>query len=342
MTKPLTSTTALRNSAATPEDDEGKPKRASASSGNRQQLIEQYRSTLADYLDSEDEGPLLDAYELGRSALAYNLGLLDLSILHREALNEIFEKQQSELVDHKLLEMNKAAGLFFDEVLSPYELSRLSNTDIKAILPRVYSAREEESRRIAHILHDEAAQMLALAFLELNDLIKAPDTRKGTADRLMKIMEYLEQVREQLRTLSHDLRPMILDQLGLLPALEQLANGYRKNSGLTIDIVTENLTERVNRDVETGMFRVVQEALVNIAKHAQAEHVEIKLRLDNSRLHARISDDGVGFDGNPEAFRENQGIGLHGMKERINSLQGIFSLRSEKGKGTVIDVEIPL
>ena len=254
----------------------------------------------------------------------------------------ILNDQAPDLDKEKQISMFQAAGRFFDEVLSTYEVSRLSNGDINAMLPRLYDAREKESRRIAHVLHDESAQMLALAFMELDYLIQGLGGQDHVIEKIKQVMKYLESVSEQLRTLSHDLRPLILDQLGLLPALNLLASRYRAKAGLEIEIYASELGNRASQAVETCMYRVVQEALTNIVRHADASHVEIKLWLEPGLLCCRISDDGIGFDSEQGILNESQGIGLLGMKERIKSLQGAFTLQSRKGKGTVINTEVPL
>lgn len=317
--------------------------RDQATSGLKwQRYFGQYQKTLLAYLDRKGESSLLDAYEFGRRGLTDNLSLLDLSILHRTALLAILNDRASNLDKEKQLLIFQAAGRFFDEVLSTYEVSRRSNGDVNAMLPRLYDAREKESRRIAHVLHDESAQMLALAFMELDYLIQGLDGQDQVIEKIKQVMEYLESVSEQLRTLSHDLRPLILDQLGLLPALNLMASRYRATTGLQIDICANELSNRASQAVETCMYRVVQEALTNIVRHANASHVEIKLWLEPGRLCCSISDDGIGFNSGQGTLDEDQGIGILGMKERIKSQQGVFTLESRKGKGTVINTEVPL
>src|SRR5690606_34494959 len=121
---------------------------------------------------------------------------------------------------------------------------------------RLYDVLEEESKRIAHILHDEAAQMLATAYLELAEITREapPDVNK----RVERVVHHLDEVREQLRGLSHELRPLILDQLGLIPALRFLATGVKKRAHLDVEVKAENIG-RLPQAVETVLYRTVQE-----------------------------------------------------------------------------------
>jgi signal transduction histidine kinase len=199
---------------------------------------------------------------------------------------------------------------------------------------------EEEARRIAHALHDEAGQLLVSVYLALDTLLAQlePDAR----DRLTEIRRLLEQVEAQLRRLSHELRPTILDDLGLKPAIEFLADGISKRTGRSI-VVTASIGERLPGPVETAMYRIVQEALTNVIKHAQASLTSVRLVRDPDALVCSIADNGCGFDVNARsAHLHNQGLGLIGIRERAASLGGTFSIDSVPGKGTTLEIVVPL
>jgi signal transduction histidine kinase len=165
-----------------------------------------------------------------------------------------------------------------------------------------------------------------------------PDIR----ERLIEVRALLEQVEAQLRRLSHELRPTILDDLGLKPAIEFLADGISKRTGRVI-AVTGSTGGRLSGPVETAMYRIVQEALTNVAKHAQATQAVVHLRRRADTLVCSVADNGRGFDANGRSAQtHNQGLGLIGMKERAASLGGTLSITSGPGKGTTLKILVPL
>lgn len=302
----------------------------------------QYLGMLRDYLERGGEDSLMSVYELGRRALAEGLGLLDISFFHQSALAVVLrELAEDEWGDncHRLQERVRLAARFLDEALSPFEMARLSSRDPNTALRRLYEVLEEESKRIAHILHDESAQMLATAYLELAEIARGAP--KPVARKVQRVVAHLDEVREQLRQLSHELRPLILDQLGLLPALRFLANGVRKRSGLEVDVEGET-AGRLSQAIETVLYRTVQEALNNVCRHARASRVEIRVWVERNSIHCTVRDNGVGFRV-PDMKRGSfASLGLVGIQERVDALHGECRIISEPGKGTELQVAIPL
>jgi signal transduction histidine kinase len=199
---------------------------------------------------------------------------------------------------------------------------------------------EEEARRIAHALHDEAGQLLVSVYLALDTL--AAQLQSDARDRLTQIRSLLEQVEAQLRRLSHELRPTILDDLGLKPAIEFLANGIANRTGRLV-LVNASIGGRLPGPVEIAMYRIVQEALTNVVKHAQATQAVVHLGRRPDALVCSIVDNGRGFDASaPSAHLHSQGLGLIGMRERVASLGGTFSIDSSPGRGTTQNIEVPL
>ena len=199
---------------------------------------------------------------------------------------------------------------------------------------------EEEARRIAHALHDEAGQLLVSVYLALDTLLTQlqPDAR----ERLTEIRSLLEQVEAQMRRLSHELRPTILDDLGLKPAIEFLADGISKRTGRSV-LVNASVGGRLPGAVEIAMYRIVQEALTNVIKHAQATQAVVHLVRQPDALVCFITDNGHGFDANARsAHTHSQGLGLIGMRERAASLGGTFSIDSSPGKGTTLKIVVPM
>ena len=210
----------------------------------------------------------------------------------------------------------------------------------KEALQRLNQTLEDEAKRIAHALHDEAGQLLASVHIAVD--VAARELPARARVRLERVKELLNQVEEQLRRLSHELRPTILDNLGLGPALEFLAQGVSRRTGLSITV--EGRTEgRLTSSVETALYRLVQEALNNVTRHAQAKCVTVRLERDAGVIRCTIGDDGVGFDVTSLLARKGeQGLGLIGMRERVNSVGGTLQIISAPGGGTTIAVEISL
>lgn|GEM_PF-2034729 len=209
---------------------------------------------------------------------------------------------------------------------------------LRALAGGTLRAREEEARRIAHALHDEASQLLASVHIALDNLIQQVPEHAGT---LQEVHALLDRVETQLRRLSRELRPTILDDLGLAPAVEWLAQGVADRTGLAISVVAPS--DRLPPEVETAVYRIVQEALTNVVRHARATKVQVDVRRGDSTIRAVVRDDGQGFDVPATlARRGDRGLGLIGMRERVEALGGKLSIESRPGKGTEISLTIPV
>jgi signal transduction histidine kinase len=247
--------------------------------------------------------------------------------------------QNQENPDDRFVLLVRAANRFLDETLSPFEVSRLSSMDANAALRRLYDVLEEEAKRIAHVLHDEASQILAVAYLELADIVR--ESPGPVAERVGVVVKHLDEVREQIRRLSHELRPLILDQLGLVPALSFLANGVRKRSGLEV-VVKGDTAGRLSQAIETVLYRTVQEALNNVMRHARATRADVKVWVEKDNIHCVVRDNGVGFEIPEDRKRMHRGLGLTGIHERVGALHGDCKFLSSPGQGTELQVVIPL
>jgi signal transduction histidine kinase len=290
-----------------------------------------------DYLASGSEGPLHDAYELGRQALGSGIGLLDLINVHQAALRGVLGRKPAGAGD--VARWVGAADRFLAETLSPFEMFLLGSGEANAALRRLNQILEEEAKRIAHALHDEAVQLLATVYLELAEIARQAPGLVET--RVNRVTAHLDQVCEQLRRLSHELRPLILDQLGLVPALQFLADGVSKRAGLAVTV--EGSTKgRLSQLIETALYRFVQEALINVTKHARATRAHIHVWIENAVICCTVRDDGIGFE--PPGAREHtsRGLGLIGIQERVSTLQGSFKFTSVPGQGAEFCVSIPL
>ena len=179
-----------------------------------------YSATLEEYLLRGTEAALHRSYELGRQALTEGLGVLEMIALHQRAMGKILLEMAT---PEKSVEAVQKGGEFLAEGMSSFEMTHRAFGEANAALRRVNEALEQEAKRIAHTLHDEAGQLLAAVHMTLNEVARElPSEGSG---RLQGVRELLDQIEEQLRHLSHELRPTILDDLGLMPALEFLAEG---------------------------------------------------------------------------------------------------------------------
>jgi two-component system sensor histidine kinase UhpB len=223
----------------------------------------------------------------------------------------------------------------FDEVREAYR-ERLETLSRKLL-----QAQEDERRRVARELHDELGQNMAAVKLGLQVLREPPEDWSGRVDELSA---RVDQLIAQVRRLSRQLRPSVLDDLGLPAALRWLVDQYRQDHGLNLHLVIEGLEERASPWVESACFRVVQEALNNVARHADASSVSVRLSARDGVLRFSIDDDGRGFDPSEGRRRASEGhsLGLLGMEDRIRLLGGRFRIRSTPGEGARIEARIPL
>jgi signal transduction histidine kinase len=211
----------------------------------------------------------------------------------------------------------------------------------RELLRHTVRAQEEERARIARELHDETAQTLSAFTLELaslrNDKLRKPDVQK-TVERLQTLSRDMSQ---GLYRLVHDLRPAQLDDLGLVPALRFLIEQECRPLGLRVGFEVEGSPRRLDPLVETVLFRVGQEALVNLSRHAQVQEGRVEIVYAEKDVTLRVSDRGRGFDP-AENFHPPHGWGLAGMKERVESVGGILQIESAPGQGTMMEARVPL
>lgn len=209
-------------------------------------------------------------------------------------------------------------------------------------LPRqILEAQEEERQRLARDLHDEAAQALTSLLVHLRLLERAHEPQKAQ-QHLQELRQLTAQALEEVRRVALDLRPTILDDLGLGAALEWRVDEFSKMHAIPATIDIDRLGERLPRDIELVFYRVGQESLSNIARHAQAQHVAISLRRENGVISLEVADDGIGFDLASASTNKPGGLGLLGMRERMAMINGALTIESEPGNGTRIRATVSL
>ncbi len=213
----------------------------------------------------------------------------------------------------------------------------LSERVARDSLRRVFEAQELERRRIALELHDETGQALTSVLLGLRSVEEAK-SEEELRQSVAELRELVVGTLQDVRRLAVELRPSVLDDFGLTPALERLVRGFSEQTGIEVDFESRLPDGRLPSEVETALYRIVQESLTNVVKHARAGRVSILLTRKNGSVTAVIEDDGRGF----ETGARSEGLGLVGMRERIALLGGRMEIETTPGSGTALVVEVPL
>lgn len=198
---------------------------------------------------------------------------------------------------------------------------------------------DRQAKRIGQALHHEAGQLLVSAHLALTEA--ARDVPPAVQSRLEEVRRHLNRIEDQLRRLAHELRPQILDDLGLVQAVEFLANGAEQRWGVAIT-VDAALGGRLPTEIETAVYRLTLEALTNASRHARARRMRVRFEQTADALCCAIEDDGVGFDVRAISTRSGErGFGLLGLNDQVQALGGQFLIDSAPGRGTKVMAMIP-
>ena len=204
-------------------------------------------------------------------------------------------------------------------------------------------AREEERIGIARELHDTLGQALTALKMDVSWIARHVESgdlpRQALLEKAKTISETSDELIAVTRRISADLRPGVLDALGLLAAFEWQAQDFSERTGIRCDLTSNLGTTKLDRETSTALFRVLQEALTNVARHANATHVEVKLELDGDALRLEVRDDGRGVT--PEHAHGSHSLGLLGVRERARRLGGFAVIAGEPGKGTLVRVNVP-
>jgi signal transduction histidine kinase len=214
----------------------------------------------------------------------------------------------------------------------------LSRRVARDSLRRVVAGQELERQRLARELHDETGQALTSILLGLKAVEEAR-TGAETDAAAEKLRELIVATLQDVRRLAVELRPKALDDFGLVAALERLVSSFSESTGIAVELEASLGDERLPGEVETTLYRIVQEALTNVVKHARARRVSIILVRRDGKVTVLVEDDGQGFD---QAIEREDGLGLLGMRERIALVDGRLMVESSAGSGTTVAVEVPL
>jgi len=293
---------------------------------------DQYAALLRASVEMPDGGLLAAARAFGLEAVRSGATLGDVLEWHQRALGSLLHDSRSDsagtapVVAHDML----------IATLSPFDEDSRSVLALRHVNQRF----EEKVQRLAHALHEDTGQLLASVYLHVAE-IAAEMPHRGR-QRLQDLRSLLDLVDDELRRTAHELRPTVLDDIGLIAACEFLAEGLTRRTGVRVSVHGEAIG-RLPAEVETALFRVVQEAVTNAARHSRGTQVVMNFERSGRWLRGSIRDDGAGFDV-PAALGcgNRRGLGLMAMRERLMALDGKLSIVSVRGSGTSIEFEVPV
>jgi signal transduction histidine kinase len=228
------------------------------------------------------------------------------------------------------------------KLTAQHEREERISSDLQRLSARLVQAREEEQRRIARELHDEVGQALSAVKVQLA-VAERRIERMGAARALLADAQTsADSALHSVRDLSHLLHPSALDDLGLVAALESLVADFRRRHQVAVEFLHQGRDERLQAETERAIYRIVQEGLTNIARHAEASSGYVRLTMEESSVTVTIEDDGVGFDvADVERPGKRRGLGLLSVRERVTGLRGTVRIESAARNGSRIEVELP-
>jgi signal transduction histidine kinase len=218
--------------------------------------------------------------------------------------------------------------------------SEVAQSELRELSHQLVKVQEQERRRISRELHDEVGQMLTGLRMELGNL-DGPHARQDSAfhQRLLATKRIAEQSLRTVRNMAMFLRPSMLDDLGLSPALRWQAKEFTLRNDVPVELSINGDVDSISDEARTCIYRIVQEALTNASRHANAKQIKLRIERHARDVWAVIEDDGIGFDRNKKRRR---GLGLLGMEERVREIRGTLDIRSQPGRGTRICIRLPI
>jgi len=305
---------------------------------------------------------------LNRPLVLSNLNKLDISPLVRESFREgmsnmvavplpskgklmaiitVYSKENRKLSKEAmglLTILARQAGIAIENA-NLYESTHQKQQLVEQLLGKLIQAQEEERKRMAAELHDTIAQSLVGILTKVQtcqSLIKKDPSQ--VYEKLEELKNVVGDNVKEVRQIIFNLRPSSLDDLGLVPSLENYIKRFENEHNIHVEFRINNRERRLPTMVETAVFRIIQEALTNIKKHSNADRALVRLTFEPKELSLRIADNGEGFQWEEvtERFMKGYSHGIQGMKERVSVLGGVFKITTEKGKGCVVNARIPI
>ena len=236
-------------------------------------------------------------------------------------------------------ELQKVHAELEKRVVERTEELSIANTTLRALSAKLIHAQEQERTRISRELHDDLGQILTAITLDLQRVMKHGGPMKEK-NLLVRVLAANQDARQRLQELSSLLRPRVLDEVGLKEAIETYITEFQERTAVGIELSIQTGRTTISDAAGISIYRILQEALTNVSRHARAHRVSVSLTIQQKRATLRIKDDGVGF--NPAGARMEKTLGLLGMRERAILMGGEFSLYSARGHGTELVVSLPL
>jgi signal transduction histidine kinase len=295
-------------------------------------LKNDYADLLRRYLQGEGERLMAPVRQLGQRALAAGLCLCDLAEIHLETLSLLLPALRGRPECPAI----RNSGTFFAWTILPFERSILDSHEAVAALHHQNGEFEERAGQVAHSINEDILQLLAAARIMMHDCPAGPSSCPP------RIAVMLDSIESRLRSAAYELRPCILDDLGLSAAADWLVRKVGASAGVHAELATR-LHCAIPADLATTLFRALQEALANVAVHAHAAHVRVRLDDVENTIRCTIADDGLGFE--PRAVFDAhgaRGLGLIGIRENLRVLGGWLSVDSAPGRGTEVVITVPL
>jgi two-component system, chemotaxis family, CheB/CheR fusion protein len=217
------------------------------------------------------------------------------------------------------------------------ELGR-TQEELRMLAGSLFTSQEDERRRVARELHDDISQKLAALEIDTQQIEK--QTAQGSAsavEQIEKVRAAIAALSEDVRKISHTLHPSVLDDLGVASGIRSLAEDFQERENMIVNVTAQNVPGNLPNTIAIGLYRITQEALRNVSKHAGRTHVKVMLKGSDGTLRLQVIDSGHGFD----IHARRSGLGLISMEERARLMQGTFTVESEPGEGTRITVDVP-
>jgi len=250
-------------------------------------------------------------------------------------------------IDASISQISESGQRFFTVILRDVtarmqaeDALRRSKDELQELGAAAHMTREQEKSRISRELHDELGQLLTMLQMDVAWCKeKLPPGNDALAAKVDRMATLLKSTIAATRRIASDLRPLMLDDLGLVPSIEWLVENFTQRTGIACELSVDRRELALSKAQASAVFRIVQESLTNVAKHAQAAHADIAIERDDAALVVRIEDDGVGFS--PQAPRKPNSFGLLGLRERASLLGGEVMIDSAPGEGTIVEVRLP-
>lgn len=257
---------------------------------------------------------------------------------------ELMKQQETERAERHAEELRRLNEQLQEEVKRKTAEVMFSNEQLRKLAAHFQNVQEEEQKRIAREIHDELGQQVTSLKMDVSWIKKkiiAAGMEEQFMTRLNQMTELLDASVKTVRRISSGLRPGVLDDLGLIAALDWQSKEFERKFSIPVQLVSTQKSLDIPSDIATGIFRLYQESLTNVARHAQAQQVVASIEVEDGELVLKVSDNGKGFDtsnknGHPKT------LGLLGMNERVLMMKGKLDISSTPGKGTTVTVKVPL